>query len=225
MTEPLGFTAGELEAGRKLFAGECRFVLGVADAGSLPEAGPTEVAFAGRSNVGKSSLLNALTGRRDIARSSKTPGRTRQVNLFRLAAGGAELGLADCPGYGYAKAPKAEIARWSTLMRDYLRGRPTLARVLLLIDARHGVKPPDREIMALLDEAAVSYQLVLTKLDKLAERERAEAMADTAAQSAKHLACHPVLHATSAVKGWGLEALRAEAAKLAGPTQDGGAGR
>ena len=215
MQSPVGFTEEELEAGRRLFAGDCRFLLGVADAASLPDAALPEIAVAGRSNVGKSSLLNALTGRRDVARISKSPGRTRQINVFRLAGGGRETILADCPGYGYARAPKAEIAAWTRLIRTYLKGRPQLVRVLLLIDARHGVKPADIEMMSLLDEAAVSYQLVLTKLDKLkpGARDAAVEAADDAAR--KHIACHPVVHATSSAKGWGLEALRAELALLA----------
>lgn len=215
MQTSVGYTEEELEAGRRLFAGDCRFLLGVADAAALPDSALPEIAVAGRSNVGKSSLLNALTGRRDMARISKSPGRTRQINVFRLGGGGRELILADCPGYGYARAPKAEIAAWTRLIRGYLKGRPQLARVLLLIDARHGVKPADAEMMVLLDEAAVSYQLVLTKLDKLkpGAREAALKEADTVARG--HIACHPVIHATSSAKAWGLEALRAELALLA----------
>jgi len=215
MQAPAGFTEDELEAGRRLFAGSCRFLLGVAEAAGLPDLNLPEVAVAGRSNVGKSSLLNALTGRREMARSSKSPGRTRQINYFELVGGGRALALADCPGYGYARAPKAEIAAWTRLIRSYLQGRPQLARVLLLIDARHGPKPADREMMSLLDEAAVSYQLVLTKIDKLKPFEQAVAleMADTLSRA--HIACHPVLHATSSVKGYGTEGLRAELALLA----------
>jgi len=215
MQASVGYTEEELEAGRRLFAGDCRFLLGVADAAGLPDSPLPEIAVAGRSNVGKSSLLNALTGRRDVARISKLPGRTRQINVFHLAGGGRELIVADCPGYGYARAPKADVAAWTRLIRNYLKGRPQLARVLLLIDARHGVKPADAEMMALLDEAAVSYQLVLTKLDKLKPGARDSALEEADAVARRHIACHPVIHATSSAKTWGLEALRAELALLA----------
>lgn len=204
----------DLEAGRKLFAGPCRFLLGVADPAGLPPAGTGEVAFAGRSNVGKSSLVNALTGRKTLARTSNTPGRTQQLNYFALGEPAALL-LVDLPGYGYAKTARTKVEAWTALILDYLRGRPTLKRVMLLVDARHGLKANDTEIMTLLDEAAVSYQLVLTKLDKLKPGERGARLTETESQARTHGACHPTVHATSAEKSWGLEALRAEIAAVA----------
>jgi GTP-binding protein len=199
-----------LEAGRVLFAQECRFVSSAATEESLPEETLPEVAFLGRSNVGKSSLVNALTGRSTLARVSNTPGRTRLINFFALP----RLMLVDLPGYGFAVAPKDEIRRWNRLMPRYLRGRAALKRALLLIDARRGFAKGDREFLALLDEAAVSYQIVLTKCDKLAAP--LEAMA---AELARHKAAHPQMHLTSAHERWGLEALRASLAALAAPAQ------
>jgi GTP-binding protein len=204
--------AARLEAGRLLFAGPVVFERGVAALDQLPAPDLPEVAFAGRSNVGKSSLINALTGRSKLARASTAPGRTRELNFFRL---GDRLRLVDLPGYGYAKAGKADIARWTALMRDYLRGRVALKRVILLIDARHGVKPHDREVMDALDAAAVSYQLVLTKADKLKPDELAEVAADTAAIAAKRPAAHPTLRMTSAETSLGIDLLRADIAALA----------
>ncbi|MCY4065501.1 MAG: ribosome biogenesis GTP-binding protein YihA/YsxC, partial [Rhodospirillaceae bacterium] len=162
--------ADGLEAGRLLFAQECSFVAGVVQVGGLPPDALPEVAFAGRSNVGKSSLINALTNRKALARTSNTPGRTQQINFFDL---GGRLCLVDLPGYGYARASKDKVRRWNALIRDYLRGRASLRRVCLLIDARRGLTPGDREIMGLLDASAVSYQIVLTKSDKLHESELA----------------------------------------------------
>ena len=159
-------TAAALEAGRRLFAGEVRFVAGVADEGGMPPAGLPEVAFAGRSNVGKSSLINALTGRKSLARTSQTPGHTRQLNFFAL---GERLMLVDLPGYGYAKASKEASASWRRLLHAYLRGRPTLRRVILLVDARHGLKASDDEMMKALDGAALGFQIVLTKADQCGE--------------------------------------------------------
>lgn len=205
--------AGDLvEAGRLLFAREIVFERGVASLEHLPDADLPEVAFAGRSNVGKSSLINALAGRKALARASVEPGRTRELNFFRVAD---HLRLVDLPGYGYAKAPKTAIARWTALMRDYLRGRPSLKRVFLLVDARHGVKPNDDEIMAALDAAAVVYQVVLTKIDKLKAGEAPRVIADTQARLAKRPAAHPVVIATSAERGSGIPELRAEIATLA----------
>jgi len=195
-----------LEAGRLLFARDCRFIAGAADAGGLPGETLPEVAFLGRSNVGKSSLVNALTGRRTLARTSKTPGRTRQINFFALDQ---RLMLVDLPGYGYAEASKSAVAAWTGLVRHYLRGRARLHRVCLLIDARHGIKEPDRPIMQLCDAAGLSYQIVLTKIDKLAPAARAAILDAVAAELARHSAAHPEIHLTSAEKGLGVAALRA----------------
>ncbi|MBI1252489.1 MAG: YihA family ribosome biogenesis GTP-binding protein [Alphaproteobacteria bacterium] len=208
------YTPEALEAGRLLFAGPIAFERGVVAMSDLPDANLPEIAFAGRSNVGKSSLINALTGRKAIARASADPGRTRELNFFNV---GGRLRLVDLPGYGYAKAPKSAIARWNGLMRDYLRGRPALKRVFVLIDARHGVKANDLEIADALDKAAVSYQAVLTKLDKISPAAQADAAAAAARALAKRPAAHPYAHATSAEKLIGIEALRAEIAALAIP--------
>jgi len=204
--------AARIEAGRLLFAGPIAFERGVVGMEHLPAGDVPEVAFAGRSNVGKSSLINALTSRNKLARASTEPGRTRELNFFRM---GDELRIVDLPGYGYAKAPKADIARWTALTRDYLRGRPELKRVNLLIDARHGLKPHDKDVMEVLDTAAVTYQVVLTKADKLKPTELAETLAATQAALAKRPAAHPVVIATSSETGLGIEALRAEIAALA----------
>jgi GTP-binding protein len=198
------------EAARRLFAQECRFVIGAATLDALPDPTLPEVAFAGRSNVGKSSLINALTGRTTLARASNTPGRTRQINFFRLDDA---LMLVDLPGYGYARAPKREIAAWTALVGAYLRGRAPLRRLLLLIDARHGLKESDRELMAMLDGAAVSYQGVLTKIDKAGDLDAMRA--EIAAELATHVAAHPELLATSAVTGAGIEEAREAIAALA----------
>jgi GTP-binding protein len=198
------------EEARRLFAQECRFVAGAATIDRLPEAALPEVAFAGRSNVGKSSLINALTGRGALARASNTPGRTRQINFFNL---GDALMLVDLPGYGYARAPKREIAAWTRLVDAYLRGRAPLRRLMLLIDSRHGIKESDRELMKMLDAAAVSYQGVLTKIDKADDL--AAMKAEVAAELARHVAAHPLLLATSAVEGTGIDEAREEIAALA----------
>jgi GTP-binding protein len=203
-----------LDAGRVLFAQECRFVAAAANPPDLPPDGLPEVAILGRSNVGKSSLLNALTGRVGLARVSRTPGRTREILFFDLR----RLMLVDLPGYGFANAPKGEIDRWNKLVPLYLRGRAGLKRTLLLIDARHGFKPADRDFMTLLDRAAVSYQIVLTKLDQAAPAALAPLLATMAADLAKHVAAHPQLHLTSAHEGWGIAALRASLAALAVPS-------
>jgi len=206
--------AARLEAGRLLFAREARFLLAVAEAGQVPASDLPEIAFAGRSNVGKSSLVNALTGRRTLARTSNTPGRTQQLIFFEL---GGRLMLVDLPGYGYAKAPKDDVERWTRLTRGYLKGRPQLRRVLLLIDSRHGLKEVDRAVMRELDRAAVSYQLVLTKSDKIKAGELAAVQRATAAELARHVAAHPEIAVTSAEKGEGVAALRAALADLAAP--------
>lgn len=208
--------AAFLETGRLLFAGPIAFERGVPAMEHLPEADLPEVAFAGRSNVGKSSLINALTNRKALARASTEPGRTRELNFFRM---GERLRLVDMPGYGYAKAGKADIDRWNALTRDYLRGRPTLKRVIVLIDARHGLKPHDRDVMDGLDTSAVSYQIVLTKADKVKPTDLEVIAAATGAAIAKRPAAHPEIIATSAETGQGMDLLRAEIAALARPPE------
>ncbi|MGE0827830.1 MAG: ribosome biogenesis GTP-binding protein YihA/YsxC [Hyphomonadaceae bacterium] len=205
--------ADAIEAGRVLFARPIAFERGVVSLADLPAADRIEIAFAGRSNVGKSSLLNALTNRKNLARASAEPGRTRELNFFLLDD---LVRLVDLPGYGYAKAPKSAIARWTALMRDYLRGRAPLQRVLLLVDARHGVKPNDHEVMDALDKAALIYQIVLTKADKLGAPALAACVAETEAAIAKRPAAHPRVIPTSSETGAGIDLLRAEIAALAG---------
>ena len=205
------FSDAELDAGEKLFRQECDFVKGVVNVAGLPEPRALEVAFAGRSNVGKSSLLNALVSRKSLARTSGTPGRTREVNFFTL---GSDVFLVDLPGYGYARASKTEVKGWNRLIQDYLRGRQALRRVFLLIDARHGLKKTDESILALMDEAAVSYQAVLTKADKLKPGALERVLSATEAGLAKHPAAFPQVLATSANKGTGLDGLRATIATL-----------
>lgn len=202
-----------VEAGRRLFAQPCRFVAAAAKVEQLPPAGLLEVAFAGRSNVGKSSFVNALTGRRALARTSQTPGRTRQVNFFDL---GEAMMLVDLPGYGYAAAAKEAIGNWTRLVEAYLTGRPSLRRVMLLIDGRHGLKDLDRRVMALLDRAAVSYQIVLTKTDKATVGELARARSGIDRVRAEHTALHPTVYDSSAKTGAGVEAVRAALAALTG---------
>ncbi len=204
--------AGALERGRVLFAQQCDFILGATDMDQVPETDLPEIAFAGRSNVGKSSLINALTGRGTLARTSNTPGRTRQVNFFNL---GSRLMLADLPGYGYARAPKTEIAEWTALIEDYLRGRAGLRRVCLLIDARHGLKETDRQVMALLDQAAVTYQVALTKCDKVKAAPLQDRIKDALKELSGHTAAYPEIIATSARKGGGIAELRSGLATLA----------
>lgn len=202
----------QAEAARRLFAQECTFVRGVARLADLPEPGLTEVAFAGRSNVGKSSLLNALTNRKNLARTSNTPGRTRELNFFDL---GGRLMLVDLPGYGYARASKTEIARWNTTLRDYLRGRPNLQRLCLLIDARHGIKAGDREMMELLDTSAVVYRVVLTKADKPKAADLEQLVADVERELKDHPAALPEPILTSSRDGIGISELRTDLATLA----------
>lgn len=194
------------EKGRLLFAGPCDFLRGVVAMDGLPPADRIEVCFAGRSNVGKSSLINALTGRKGLARASNTPGRTQEINFFTL---GEAFYLVDLPGYGFAEAPKPIVARWQELLKSYLAGRPTLRRVFLLIDARHGLKSVDAEIMELLDRSAVSFQVVLTKADKPGKAGLADSFAQVAAGLAKHPAAFPEIVVTSSETGTGLETLRA----------------
>ena len=205
------FTRSEIETGRKLFAGDWQFVAAAGSAVRLPPMKGVEVAFAGRSNVGKSSLINALTGRTSLARVSVTPGRTRELNFFTLGA----LYLVDMPGYGYARAPKKAVKGWTRLIGDYLKGRRELKRVFLLVDARHGIKPNDEETMKLLDEAAMSYQVVLTKADKPKASELEAVQAKVASELAKHPAAYPQVLTSSARMGSGIEELRAAIAALA----------
>jgi GTP-binding protein len=200
------------EIGRKFFAGPCEFVAGAASEESLIPVSLPEIAIAGRSNVGKSSLVNALTGRKTLARTSSNPGHTQQLNFFAL---NERLMLVDMPGYGFAKASKSKIGAWSELIERYLRGRPTLLRVMVLIDARHGVKENDDETMSSLDKVAVPYQLVLTKADLVKPAALTQIVADTHAAIAKHVGAFPRLHVTSAEKGAGIADLRAELAGLA----------
>ena len=204
--------AAWLEAGRKLFAQASGFVTGVAELAQLPPMRLPEVAFSGRSNVGKSSLNNALTGRRQLARTSQTPGRTQQINLFDL---GGRLTLVDLPGYGYAQAPKPAVEAWQELVRAYLRGRASLRRTCVLVDARHGLKDNDRAFMATLGEAAVAFQVVLTKADLVRPSELADLVESIDAELLRRLGAHPDLIVTSAQQGDGIERLRAELAALA----------
>ena len=202
------------EAGRKLFAGECQFIWAAAKPDGLPPLGPAEIAFAGRSNVGKSSLLNALTGRKALARTSHTPGRTQELNFFAIGAEPIRLRLVDMPGYGYASASKEKIAHWTGLMHDYLRGRPSLARVFVLVDGRHGVKAIDREMFDHLDNAAVSYQVVLTKLDEVKVSARTAVVEATLAKLRKRVAAFPEIVFTSSESGEGIADLRAGIERL-----------
>ena len=194
-----------------LFAQECRFIAGTTTVEALPPVGPVEIAFAGRSNVGKSSLINALTGRNSLARVSRTPGRTQQINFFDLAG---RLVLVDLPGHGYAKVGRAMVKEWSKLISAYLKGRPNLVRVLLLIDSRVGFKEPDLKLMDLLDGAALSYQIVMTKADEMAPDELEIHRARLAIQLERRPAAHPEILVTSSRKGSGIAALRATLAAL-----------
>lgn len=199
------------EAGRLLFAGPVDFVKGVVAMPGLPAADRLEICFAGRSNVGKSSLINALTGRKSLARASNTPGRTQEINFFAL---GDQRYMVDLPGYGYAEAPVAVVAKWQALLRAYLAGRQTLRRAFVLIDTRHGVKAVDEEILDMLDRTAVTYQVVLTKADKVGNTEREATIAQVQGALAKHPAAYPELVVTSSEKGDGIATLRAIIATL-----------
>ena len=199
------------EAGRLMFAGPVDFVKGVVAMEGLPPADRLEVCFAGRSNVGKSSLINALTGRKSLARASNTPGRTQEINYFAL---GPSRYLVDLPGYGYAEAPKPVVEKWQRLLKSYLSGRQTLRRAFVLIDARHGVKAVDEEILTLLDRSAVTFQAVLTKADKVSAAEREATILQVRGALAKHPAAFPEIVVTSSEKGEGIETLRAIIATL-----------
>ena len=199
------------EKGRLLFAGETDFVKGVVAMDGMPDADRMEVCFAGRSNVGKSTLINALTGRKGLARASNTPGRTQEINYFTA---GDEHYLVDLPGYGFANAPLPVVEKWQRLLKQYLSGRQTLRRAFVLIDARHGVKKVDEEIMSLLDSSAVIFQAVLTKADKVKEKERFKVIEQVKSKLAAHPAAYPELVVTSSEKGWGIETLRAIIATL-----------
>src|SRR5215471_18234768 len=205
------FTAEESETGRRLFAAEWRFLSAAASFQSLPPMDGVEIAFAGRSNVGKSSLINSLTNRNALARTSRTPGRTQELIFFTA---GGPLTLVDMPGYGYAQASKSKIAAWTELIHAFLRGRANLARVYVLVDARHGLKSGDDEVFAKFDESAVSYQIVLTKTDEVKSAELPERVAAIKAALAKHPAAHPDILETSSQSGAGIAELRASVARL-----------
>ena len=200
-----------VEEGRKLFAGYCDFMWAASKIDGLPPMGPPEIAFAGRSNVGKSSLLNALTNRKALARTSHTPGRTQELNFFALGAEhpGERLRMIDMPGYGYAAVAKSKVEAWNKLMRSYLRGRSSLKRVYVLVDGRHGVKDVDREMFKVLDSCAVSYQIILTKLDEVKKSDREARIAQVLADLAKHPAAYPHVIFTSSETGEGIPELRA----------------
>jgi GTP-binding protein len=213
MMDDQEFTEADIERARKVFAGPCDFMLGVAGLEQLPDAAMPEIAFAGRSNVGKSSLVNALTGRKTLAKTSNTPGRTQQLNYFNL---GDRLYMVDMPGYGYAKVSKGQRDDWTQLIFDYLRGRPTLRCVFILIDSRHGLKDSDIVLMKMLDETAVQYRIILTKTDKV-KREALEKVSEKIIATLKtHAAAYPALIATSAAKGMGLPECRASLLSYAG---------
>ncbi|MAM26038.1 MAG: YihA family ribosome biogenesis GTP-binding protein [Rhodobacteraceae bacterium] len=199
------------EDGRLLFAGGTEFVKGVVAMDGLPDPDRLEVCFAGRSNVGKSSLINALTGRKGLARASNTPGRTQEINYF---ATGEELYLVDLPGYGFANAPLAVVEKWQRLLRQYLSGRQTLRRAFVLIDARHGIKKVDEEILSLLDSSAVTFQVVLTKADKVKEKDREKVLDQVRSALSRHPAAYPEILVTSSEKGWGIPTMRAIIAAL-----------
>ncbi|MGI9393181.1 MAG: ribosome biogenesis GTP-binding protein YihA/YsxC [Boseongicola sp.] len=201
-----------IEAGRQLFAQESAFLKGVVDMAGLPKPDRVEVCFAGRSNVGKSTLINALTSRKNLARSSNTPGRTQEINFFTLSE---QQYLVDLPGYGFAKAPVNVVERWQRLLKAYLAGRANLRRAFVLIDARHGIKPVDEEILALLDGSAVTFQVVLTKVDKVKDKEHERVLAQVRSALASHPAAFPTMILTSSEKGDGIATLRAVIAGLA----------
>jgi GTP-binding protein len=204
-------TAEEIEAGRRLFASNWDFLCAAGSVDSLPRMQGVEIAFAGRSNVGKSSLINALTGRRALARTSHTPGRTQELIFFK---GAGRLGLVDMPGYGYARAPKDKVAAWTDLIYSYLKGRANLARVYVLVDARHGLKPTDAHVLDILDRVALSYQIVFTKADQVTAAELAGRLSATSTALTRHPAAYPELIAISSRTGAGIVELRAAIARL-----------
>jgi GTP-binding protein len=216
MPELINDEARFLEEGRKLFAGDCTFMLGAAALSQVPDSTLPEIAFAGRSNVGKSSLVNGLTGRKTLARISVTPGRTQQLNFFNI---GDRLVVTDLPGYGYARAPKSEVDAWTRLVKSYLMGRQQLRRVCMLVDSRHGLKANDREVMKDLDDAAVNYQIVMTKADKVKPGPLAKIIESVAKEAATHAAAFPEIAVTSSHEGTGIAELRATLSQLAGPVR------
>ena len=217
MTEGVTFTLADIpdedarETGRLLFCGPVEFVKGVVAMPGLPLADRLEVCFAGRSNVGKSSLINALTNRKNLARASNTPGRTQEINFFAL---GDTRYLVDLPGYGYAEAPLAVVAKWQALLKSYLAGRANLRRVFVLVDSRHGIKDVDEEILKLMDRSAVAFQVVLTKVDKISLAEKAAVIEQVKGALGKHVAAYPEIIVTSSEKGEGIETLRAVIATM-----------
>ncbi|WP_135081748.1 ribosome biogenesis GTP-binding protein YihA/YsxC [Terasakiella sp. SH-1] len=211
MTDENTFSEEEIEFGRWLFTQQTDFMLGVAGLNQLPDTSACEICFAGRSNVGKSSLINALCGRRDLARTSSTPGRTQQLNFFKIRD---RLVFCDQPGYGYAKAPVAEVKKWQDVVFSYLRGRPQLRRAFVLIDGRHGIKETDRPVMEMMDTAAMSYQIIVTKADKTKKGELDKHLRNIEKELAKHPAAHPDILVTSSEKGTGISEVRATIGRM-----------
>jgi len=209
--EAYTFSDEALSSGRSLFGGECTFIMSVLKIADLPPLSLPEIAFAGRSNVGKSSLINGLTNRKGLAKTSNTPGRTQCLNYFNIQE---KFFLVDMPGYGYAEAPKKLVKQWQGLIREYLLGRTTLKRVFVLVDSRHGLKETDLAMMTMLDECAVNYQIVLTKLDKISQKQGESLKESITAALIKHPAAHPYVHLTSSEKGIGMDDLRADVAML-----------